>query len=519
MTTTGRYRWGLLVIVLGYVGLSLAVTDLHRNLAYDEAIYLSQVYPGPALPFTAPRARGLQLLLIPLGWFDAPIPVVRGYLLAVEATLMYLGFNAWVPVLRGRAPAAAAVFAVGWLPLFYAIEVFPNLPVAFGTVAAAGYLARYQSGRSGRPALIACAVAVALVALVRPTEAVFITAGLCLVATTRPGRELAVRWGLPMLGLAVGWVPWLVEAQLRFGGPLNRLAAASTNVGGGFHPGNVRQHLGFTDGPVSGTVQADLPWPGEVWWLLLALAVVVPLGRLALGSAEPRQRAASIAAVVGVVSASQYLLFTQVLEARFLLPTYAVLSVALVATAPSPLHAWRVSGRRVGRATDPVADEAADPVADEMADHAVDRVMGRVVGVLLVVTFSALFVLFAGWQIVVAERVDREQAVARELAQTLAHVVRSSVTPPCVLSGEVAFPVIAFETGCRGAPFHPDSPDITVAGLPLGAPMPPVYVLTTTNPSRTGVHPVPASAQELSSFGAPGWWLFIATPNEVFAAS
>jgi hypothetical protein len=92
----------LLAVVLGYVGLTLAVTDLHRYLAYDEAIYLSQVYPGPALPFTAPRARGLPLLLLPLGWFDAPIPVIRGYLLTIDAGLMYLGFNAWLPVLRGR---------------------------------------------------------------------------------------------------------------------------------------------------------------------------------------------------------------------------------------------------------------------------------------------------------------------------------------------------------------------------------------------------------------------------------
>jgi hypothetical protein len=299
-------------------------------------------------------------------------------------------------------------------------------------------------------------------------------------------------------------VPWLIEAQLRFDGPLNRLAAASANVGGGFHPGNVRQHLSFTDGPVSGTVPDGLPWFGAAWWFLLAVAV--PLGRafrslvrlgpvrsgtVRPGSAALRERASAVGAAVGVAAASQYLLFTQVLEARFLLPTYAVLSVALVAAAPSPLRPGRASRRPAG----------------------------RMAGALLLATFSALFTVFAGWQVIVADRVDRDQAVARELAQTLARAVRSRVTPPCVLAGEVAFPVIAFETGCQGAPFRPESPDITVAGLPPDSPLPPVYALTTTNPTRTGVHPMPASAQELSPYGAPGWWLFVATPNEVFAAS
>src|SRR4051794_35840420 len=142
MTTRG-YRWVLVAVVIGYAGLALAVSNLHRFLAYDEAIYLSQVYPVPALPFTAPRARGLPLLLVPLGRLDAPIPVIRGYLLVLEAGLMFVGFNAWLPVLRARAVIAAAAFGICWLPLFYATEVFPNLPAAFGALAASGYWARY----------------------------------------------------------------------------------------------------------------------------------------------------------------------------------------------------------------------------------------------------------------------------------------------------------------------------------------------------------------------------------------
>jgi hypothetical protein len=493
MTNAGSYRWVLLAVVLGYTALALAVTDLNRFLAYDEAIYLSQVYPGPVLPFTAPRARGLPVLLLPLGWFEAPIPVIRGYLLVIEAGLMYLGFNAWLPVLRGRAVLAAAVFGVGWLPLFYATEVFPNLPVAFGTVAAAGYLARYLAGTSGRKALVACATAVALVALVRPTEAVFVTVGLGLVAITRSGRELALRWGLLALGLAVGWLPWLVEAQLRFGGPLARLRDASTNVGGGFHPSNVRRQLGLTDGPVSGSVRDAVPGLGVLWWSLIAITVVVLVGRVLIGRADPIQRAGAVAAVVGVTTAAQYLFLTQVQEARFLLPSYAVLTVALVAVVPAI--------RR------PARQQAGRPLVARLGSAG------------LVTALAAGLAGFAGWQITTLVRVEAEQGAARTLAQTLANVVRRQGGPPCAVAGEVGFPVIAFGAGCRGAPFRPDSPDITVVVGSDRTALPPVVVLTTTDPALTGVHPVPGSVRALAADGAPGWWLFIAVPEEVVAAS
>ncbi len=483
MIDKGDKRWLLLAVVLGYAVLALAMTDLHRGLAYDEAIYLSQVYPGPALPFTAPRARGLPLVLTPLGWIDAPVPVVRGYLLALEAGLMYVGFNAWLPVLRGRAVIAAAVFGVGWLPLFYSTEVFPNLPVAFGAVAATGYLARYLSGSSGRTALLACSIAVALVALIRPTEAIFITAGLCVVAAIRPpgsklpGRELLVRWAALILGLAVGCLPWVVEARLRFGGPLERVRAASRNIGAGFHPDNVRQQLSFTDGPASGSVREGIPWLGALWWLLIIVAAAVLTVRLLIGRADRFQQAGAVAAVVGVVTAAQYLFLTQVQEARFLLPAYANLAVALVAAVP--------------------------------------RRGGRLVSVLTAVTSLTIFAGFAGWQIGAARRVEAQQVEARHLAERLTDVVRLQVVPPCVVAGEVAFPVIAFEAGCRGAPFRPDSPDITVQVGSDRSAMPLVYVLTSTDPARTGVHPVPGTVRALAADGVPGWWLFIARPNEV----
>ena len=466
----------LFAVVLGFAGLSLAVTDLHRYLAYDEAIYLSQVYPGPALPFTAPRSRGLPILLAPLGWADAPLPVIRGYLLTVNAGLMYLGFNAWLPVLHRRAVAAAAVFAVAWLPIFYSTEAFPNLPVAFGALAAAGYLARYLTRSTNddvgsRRALIACGLALAGTALVRPAEASFLTAGLAVVALTPRPRELAVRWAALAIGLLIGWLPWLIEAQVRFGGPAARLRAASANVGGGFHPENLKYHLGYTDGPLGGIVRGGIPRLGELWWLILVIAVLGLLGRVVAGRGGSLERAGVIAAAGGIAAAVEYLFFTQVLEARFLLPAYALLTVAMVAALP------RLSG----------------PSAPRLAAAG---------------SALALFAVFAHWQTGVAQRIEVQQVHDRLLAARLADVIRRQGGRPCFVASDLAFPVIAFETGCRGAVFHPDQ----VSALTTDDP--PVYVLTRTDPERTETRAAPGTIRSLAADGAAGWWMFTAATGQ-----
>jgi hypothetical protein len=502
-----RYRLLLLAVSLGFVALSLALTDLHRYPAYDEAIYLSQVYPGPALPFTAPRARGMPVLLAPLGWIDAPLPVIRGYLLLINAGLMYLGFNAWLPVLRSRAVAAAAVFAVTWLALFYSTEAFPNLPVAFGSLAAAGYLARYLYGGGSEPrrtALVACAVAVALVALFRPAEATFVTAGLALAAVTRPGRELAVRWLALAAGLVVGWLPWLIEAQLRFGSPSARLRAASENVGGGFHPENLRYHLGYTDGPLAGVVRGGIPRLGELWWLLIIIAIVVLIGRVLVTGVRSNDRAlpddqvwraGSVAAIVGIAAASQYLFLTSVLEARFLLPGYALLTVAMLAALPT----WRSPSWRHDRPSVP---------------------RWAVTGTAIVLLLA--FAVFAQWQVRVAHRIEAKQDGDRLLAARLVAVVRRQGPAPCFVASDLAFPVIAFEAGCRGSTFHPTGTTIVVHREPeptgTATTPPRVYVLTRTDPARTGVRPTAGSVRALAGDGAAGWWFFVASPSQVISA-
>lgn len=471
----------LLGVALGYAAAQLLFLRLGRYLAYDEAVYLSQVAPGVApQPFTAPRARGLPWLLLPVA--GQPLLVIRVYLVAVHSALLLVAFRAWLPVLRARAVAAAALFASLWLTQFLGGEIFPNLLAALGGVAAAGYLAQHLTAgdpagdrpgrRTGVPA--ACAVAVCLVAVVRPTEATFLTLGLALAAVTRDLRATLVRWTALGLGLALGWLPWVVEAFQRFGGPVHRLGLASSNVHGGFTAGNVLQHLALTDGPLSGDPRAPvvIPWTGVAWWLVVVGLVLLALVRR--GS-----RAGTVAALVTVCLAAQYLLFTTVVEARFLVPAYALSCVVVAARLPA-----RPSRRRRG----------------------------------LVTAWAVVAALLAGFVVQqhrALVRVDRRQYAVRHESEVLAdEVLRRSGGRSCWFASEFGFPVIAVGSRCTGTSY------VRWRGLVAFARPPgsePVIGLSISDPTRGRIVPVPGSVRRFQ-VGRKWWYSFVIPPAAVRAA-
>ncbi len=495
----------LAVAVAGFVLLCLVVSHLSRFYAYDEAIYLSQIYPGHALPFTAPRARGLTWLVWPLGRVDASVSVVRAYVLTLNAGLMYLGFRAWLPILGRRTALAAAFLGLSWPVVFEATEVFPNLPVALLAVGAAGYLARSASAsaqtRSG--ALWKAGLALAVAGMIRPMEASFVTAGLLAGALLLPaGRShtrgwtmLRRRWAALLAGLAAGWLPWLIEAQTGFGGPVQRMRDASANVSGGLHPENVRRQLELTDGPVSWSAPAHVPVAGLIWWGGLGLALLLSLGvvlyRLAaVRSSDPGIALAggalaggALAGLAGAASAAQYLLFTGVVEARFLVPAYALLTLTAAALLPQP---------QAGRIRLPQAASLG--------------------GALLVL------VGFGIWQVGTVSSIGRMQEQTRQYAHTLSRILqRETRGQPCRFASQYAFPVIAFASGCEGTRFAPDRPIIYVsASGPAGAPM---YVLSATDPRNTMITPQPGTVRDLSADGVPGWWLSVVPDSAVSLAT
>jgi hypothetical protein len=479
----GHETWWLLLVVIVYVVAQRLLFHMDRYLAYDEAIYLSQVYPGVVPDGFAPlRARGLPWLISPVSLFSPPVAVVRYYLLVVFGVMAFVAFRAWVPVLRMRAVAAAALFFAGWLALHFGTEINPNLPVAFGGIAAAGYVAQHLSRDLDEPrrrrALVKAAAAVAFVAVIRPSDAVWLTVGLLPVTLARRPRVLFTRWAVLAAGLAAGWLPWVIEAYISYGGFLTRLRVSSTASGSGFHPVTALHQLAETDGPLVGT-QVTAPLLGYLWWGLLALGIVLAIGRAVVY----RDRTAVVAASAGVASAVPYLMFTTFVDARYLLPAYGLLSVCLCAALPSPPKA------------------PAHRVVTWMA-----------IG-LSFAAFAVWFAVFAVWNVHTARLIEYQQYVRRQSALAFAQTLRRlSPGGPCFVASQYGAPEVAFASRCVGTGFSATQPVIWLSRDPGKSP---VYVLSTTKPTITAIRPVPGTVRRLSGPGVSGWWLFVAPSQDV----
>jgi hypothetical protein len=182
-----------------------------------------------------------------------------------------------------------------------------------------------------------------------------------------------------------------------------------------------------------------------------------------------------VAACGGVASAVQYLLFDAVVQARFLLPAYGLLTVCLVAALPSV------------------------PVASAPR-----------VGVLAVIALS--FAVFAGWNVRIVRAVENQQYLAGQSSLKLGQALRKlSPRGPCFFASQFRFPEISFASGCRGTLLDISQ---TTIGLPARPGSAPVYVLTVTDPEKLAIQPVPGTVQRLPKI-SPGWWLFVASRASV----
>ena len=174
----------------------------------------------------------------------------------------------WAPVIGIGAVGAAVLFAGAWPTLFYGSELMPNLWVALVAVAATAVLARRLARGEGRYDELVAGGLVAVAALFRPLDAVVLTAALVVVPVAL--RRATWSWaGFLLLGLAAGWLPWLVEMTARFGSPGEAFAAAARlgHTGRWSPVENARQYLALSDGPSIGPV-ADPELPAGVLWLV-----------------------------------------------------------------------------------------------------------------------------------------------------------------------------------------------------------------------------------------------------------
>lgn len=413
----------ILLIGLAYLVVQLVQFSLDRPPSWDEAIYLSQVTPGAEpLPFVPSRARGITFLALPVLQLGGSLSHLRLFLAAASTAALVAAFRMWAPVLGFGAVAAALLFAGAWPVLFYGSELMPNLWMALTGVAATAVLARRLAGRGGRYDELVAGGLVGVAALIRPLDAVVLTAALVLLPIAL--RRATVSWTVHLtLGLVAGWAPWLVEMTARSGSPGEAFAAAA-RLG---HTGrlsffeNVRQYLALSDGPSIGPVtDPDVPLSGLLW--VIGFAILVFLG-VRVSTRRGLLPSIVIATAAGLALATGYVVLTDAQAPRFLLPALALLTV------PAGFGlAAIVSGIGARGGSDP------------------SRFAGRAVA-------SILLIAWAVAQTGIAARVEAgvtEQRASAERAGL--EVRRLAAGEPCQVYSERSFPIVGFAAGCRAGP-------------------------------------------------------------------
>ena len=305
------------------------------GLSIDEATYLAKVDPEvPEQYWTEVRAWGMPLLAAPVGVLSAGTGTVRLWFSVLSSTGLVAAFWPWRRVLHPAvAPLAALLLATCWYALSFGSQVMPNLWVGLGAVATTGLFLRAVQTR-GWVHLLGAGAAAGLVALVRPSDNALLLLGVAACALVVP----RLRRAGPLLALAVGslvgWLPWVVEAYLRFDGPLARLRGGNeTGLKGGVTGNliNVQTYPRILDGSPAyccygapASEAGPLPVLFTAWYLavpVLALLGLVAARRLG------RLPETAVALVPGGLFAAFYLFMLPFASARFLLPISALLAL------------------------------------------------------------------------------------------------------------------------------------------------------------------------------------------------
>ncbi|WP_369362577.1 hypothetical protein AB5L52_03350 [Streptomyces sp. CG4] len=383
------------------------------GLGWDETVYVSQVSAhAPAAFFSAPRARGISLLVAPVTAWSSSTALLRIYLAVLSGLALFLALRAWRGLFPARVLAlASALFASLWVTLFYGPQAMPNYWVAVGASAAVACFLQARDG-AGRRAWWGLAASAALMAWMRPTDAVW--AALPLLAlglARRRWRALAVL----LAGLAAGAAEWVIEAYVRYGGLLHRLSVGSAIQGGlGWHLAVTDQLRSLGGETLCRPCTGPLPDPAvTVWWF--TLPVLAALG-LVVAVRARRPAATALPLACAVSAAFPYLFLIGYAAPRFLLPAYALLALP-VADALGHLF---TAARRPWRA--PVTTLICLGLAAHLAVQLA----------VLVHTANSTTTDHRAW------------------SRTASDLHRLGVRPPCLLTGDDAIPV-AFYTGCSSA--------------------------------------------------------------------
>ncbi|MEV8313924.1 hypothetical protein AB0Q95_07095 [Streptomyces sp. NPDC059900] len=421
----------LAAVAVAFTLAQLALVRPGMGLGWDEAVYVSQVSGhAPAAFFSAPRARGISLLVAPIASWSSSTELLRIYLAVLSGLGLFLALRVWRGLFPVRVLAlAGALFATLWVTVFYGPEVMPNYWVAIGALAAVGCFLRARADRRDRAALWGLGASAALMAWMRPADAVWVVFPMAVLLVCARGWRRPRPFAALAAGLGAGALGWVIEAYASFGGLGARLAAASDIQGGlGWNIAVLDQLRSLRGQTLCRPCTAAVPEPQLIaWWFVLPLLAALGLAVAVRG----RRTAGTLLPLACAATASiPYLFMIGYAAPRFLLPFYALLAIpvadALVHLVTSSRQAWR-----------PVVVTA---VALVLAGH-------------LAVQYAVL-----------QDTVDRSTAGREQWARTASELHRLGVRPPCVVTGQEALP-IAFYAGCSSAQTDGHNASTTQADL------------------------------------------------------
>ncbi len=423
--------WTLVAVVVAFLAAELIFVARKPGLGWDEIVYITQINShAAAAPFVAARSRGITLLIAPVTYFSTSTTALRVYLSVLSAAAILGAFWLWRRLVPGWIVAGAALFFASlWTVQYYGPRAMPEMWVALSALAAVGFFLRATGAaqtavaarRLGRGDLAGLAGALAVCALMRPGDAVFLAVPLVLAAL------LVSAWRQWQLGVAIiaglfaGGLEWVIEAYVRFHGLQSRLHFATARQGGfGLHAG-IWDELRALNGPVIcranclPTVSYQRPLL-TIWWL--ALPVLTVLGVLAArraGRLGPSLLAAACAFCIGI----QYLFLINFAAPRFLLPMYALLAIPV-----AECVGWLLGRRTV-----------------------LPRILvATVVALCIVLQIVSQHTVLTGQ---VAKARTKDAAVARAL-----HAL--GVKAPCLVKGQLFIP-FAYYAGCASATVPADA--------------------------------------------------------------
>ncbi len=431
----------LAVLAAVFVLAQLVLVRPVLGLGWDEIVYTSQVTSHhPAAFFSAPRSRGVSLLVAPVASWSDSTALLRVYLALLSGLALYLALCVW----RGLFPTrilvtAGAFFASLWVTLFYGPQAMPNYWVAVGALIAVGGFLRHRAEPSSSGPLWTVVAGTALMAWMRPTDAVWVVIPLLALALAgRHRRSLLALAG----GLAAGGAEWVIEAYTSFGGLAERLAEASRIQGGlGWHIAVDDQLRSLGGRALCRPCTGSMPHPViTLWWFVLPLLAVLGL---VVAVRARRTLRTLVPLACATTAALPYLFMIEYAAPRFLQPAYALLAIpvaqALWYLITAPRGRWRTAARIL--------------VALAVAGHLTAQLT------------------------VLVHTVDRNADSRRDWARTAGELHRLGIRPPCLITGYEAIP-IGYYTGCSSGATSGNNENTTPAEIVRTGARIPVATLT-----------------------------------------